>query len=387
LLDYIRLTGYNSAVKKVLAVVGTRPDAIKMAPVLKGLLRCPDIETTLIASGQHREMLDQVLTAFDLHADANFDVMTEAQSLAYLTSAILSSLDSTLEKARPDLVVAQGDTTTTMVASLAAFYRQIPFAHVEAGLRTDSVRSPFPEEFNRRAAGLIADLHFAPTRRAWNALLGEGHDPASVLLTGNTSIDAVLDVAERAPTYQPPAAGRMLLVTTHRRENWGVPQDNICSALVQILDQVRDAFVVLPMHRNPAVRRALQAGLGGHPRAFLVEPPEYAEFVSMMKAAHLILTDSGGVQEEAPSLGKPVLVLRRETERPEGVEAGNARLVGTEVEPIVSAALSLLTDPGQYQRMARVANPYGDGNASARIVAAIRTFLGLEAESIAAFQG
>jgi UDP-N-acetylglucosamine 2-epimerase (non-hydrolysing) len=356
---------------RALVVCGTRPDAIKLAPVLYELKRQPWIQPYVAATGQHREMLAQVLDSFDIQADENFDVMPERPDLAFLTSAILTRLDDLLDRVQPAVVIAQGDTTTTFVAAIASFYRKIPFAHVEAGLRTSSVWLPFPEEFNRRATSLIASLHFAPTEWAANNLRREGVPDDQIWVTGNTSIDALLFTLERVPPYRPPAPGRMILVTTHRRENWGEPQRRIAQALQTILGRFDDVFVVVPLHRNPVVREVLTAELT-HERAFLVEPPAYPEFAAMMKASTLILTDSGGVQEEAPSLGKPVLVLRGETERPEGVEAGAAVLVGTDPDAIVEHACRLLTDPVEYERMAQVRNPYGDGKASERIVAALR---------------
>ena len=370
---------------KALIVCGTRPDAIKLAPVIKELRPCDDIETIIVATGQHREMLQQVLDAFSISVDRNFDVMLDDQSLAYLTTTILNALEKMLESEKPDIVLAQGDTTTTFVAGLASFYRRIPFAHVEAGLRTESVESPFPEEFNRRAVSQITHLHFAPTERAAKNLRFEGAPEDSVFVTGNTSIDAVLDVASRLAPVEPYAAGRMLLVTAHRRESWGEPHRRVCRALLRLLKDLSDTHVVLPVHPNRAVCDLFKEELGGHERAFLIEPSGYPEFVSLMKASTLILTDSGGVQEEAPSLGKPVLVLRGETERPEGIEAGSAVLVGTDEDRIFSEASKLLTDEAAYSRMAQARNPYGDGLASKRIVSHIRRFLGLRAKEFAPF--
>ncbi|RMG26303.1 MAG: UDP-N-acetylglucosamine 2-epimerase (non-hydrolyzing) [Armatimonadetes bacterium] len=356
---------------RALVVCGTRPDAIKLAPVIHRLKQESWIQTHVAATGQHREMLAQVLDAFEIQVDENFDVMPEKPDLAYLTSAILTRLDGLLAKVQPHVVLAQGDTTTTFVASLASFYRRIPFAHVEAGLRTSTVWLPFPEEFNRRATSLVAALHFAPTEWAADNLRREGVPEKDIFVTGNTSIDALLHTLERVSAYQPPAEGRMILVTTHRRENWGEPQRRIARAVKRILEQFPDTFAVVPMHRNPVVREVLTAELN-HERAFLVEPPAYPEFAAMMKASTLVLTDSGGVQEEAPSLGKPVLVLREETERPEGVEAGAAMLVGTDPDAIFERASRLLQDEKAYEQMAKVRNPYGDGKAAERIVAAIR---------------
>ncbi|MCH8274724.1 MAG: UDP-N-acetylglucosamine 2-epimerase (non-hydrolyzing) [Armatimonadetes bacterium] len=360
-----------------------------MAPVILELRKHADLGTRIVASGQHREMLRQVLHAFNLTEDRNFDVMKERQSLAYLTSSILTALDQLLEEERPDLVLAQGDTTTTFVAGLAAFYREIPFGHVEAGLRTDTIYSPFPEEFNRRAASQVTRLHFAPTHAAAQNLLADRVSAESVFVTGNTSIDAILEVTRRLGPSEPFAPGRMLLVTTHRRENWGEPQRRICRALMRVLDAVPDTHVVLPMHPNEAVRRTLRDELGGSDRVFLIEPQDYPSFARLMLASHLILTDSGGIQEEAPSLGKPVLVLRDETERPEGVAEGNAILVGTDKERIFTEAKRLLSDenplPLAEVRDRKARNPYGDGKAAQRIVSHVRRFLGLEAEELPPF--
>lgn len=363
--------------KKVLAVVGTRPDAIKMAPVILELKQHSDIETKIIASGQHREMLRQVLNAFNLTEDRNFDVMKQGQSLAYITSSVLSAMDDVIAYELPDLVVAQGDTTTTFVAGMASFYRKIPFAHVEAGLRTDTIFSPFPEEFNRRAVAQVTRLHFAPTPGAAKHLLEERVPQDWIKVTGNTSIDAILNITQRLGPAEPIDDGRMILVTTHRRENWGEPQRQICKALKQILDEVQDAYIVLPMHPNRTVRDVLEQELMGCQRIHLIEPPDYPEFAQIMLAAEVILTDSGGVQEEAPSLGKPVLVLRTETERPEGVDSGNAVIVGTDTKTIFEQTTNLLLNDEAYQQMAQARNPYGDGLAANRIVSEIRKFLGL----------
>ena len=353
----------------VLVVCGTRPDAIKLAPVVLRLKEERSIETVVVGTGQHREMLDQVLSAFSIELDENYGVMQERPDLARLTSAILERLDDTLARRMPSVVVAQGDTTTTFVASLAAFYRRIPFAHVEAGLRTATIDRPFPEEFNRRATSLMTALHFAPTEWAAGNLRREGIPEERILVTGNTSIDALRLVLERAPKAAS-GEGRMLLVTTHRRENWGEPQRRIARAVKRLLERFPDAHAVVPMHRNPVVRDVLMNELGCE-RVQLIEPPDYPGFASLMAASYLILTDSGGVQEEAPSLGKPVLVLREETERPEGVEAGAAILVGTDEDRIVLEASRLLEDEAAYRAIAQVRSPYGDGHASERIVGAV----------------
>jgi UDP-N-acetylglucosamine 2-epimerase (non-hydrolysing) len=356
-----------------------------MAPVILELKKHSDIETKIIASGQHREMLRQVLNAFNLVEDLNFDVMKQGQSLAYITSSVLNAMDDVIVHEVPDIVVAQGDTTTTFVAGMASFYRQVPFAHVEAGLRTDTIFSPFPEEFNRRAVSQVTRLHFAPTYGAAKHLLEEHVPQDWIRVTGNTSIDAILNITKRLGKAEPMNQGKMILVTTHRRENWGEPQKQICKALIRILDEINDAYVVLPMHLNRTVRDVLKQELGDHKRVHLIEPPDYPEFAQLMLAAEIILTDSGGVQEEAPSLGKPVLVLRSETERPEGVESGNAIIVGTNPKAIFERTTKLLTDNDAYQQMAQARNPYGDGLAASRIVAEIRKFLGLQFEKITQF--
>ncbi len=359
---------------RVVAVCGTRPDAIKMAPVIRHLQSAPRFEVRLVATGQHREMLDQVLRLFDLTPDIDLNIMTPHQTLSEITIRTLQGLDALLRTDPPDVVLAQGDTTTTFVSALSAFYHKIPFGHVEAGLRTYDKYHPFPEEVNRRLTAPIAEFHFAPTERARQNLLQE-HIPAErIWVTGNTGIDAVLWVANQPFETEDPALqrallheGRLVLLTTHRRENWGEPMRQIAHAVCHLLEQFRDLLLLVPMHRNPLVREALVPLLGDHPRALLTEPLDYAPFVHAMRKATLILTDSGGVQEEAPAFGKPILVLRTTTERPEGVEAGTAKLVGTDPEAIVQEAARLLTDEDAYQQMAQAVNPYGDGHASERI--------------------
>lgn len=359
---------------RVAVVCGTRPDAIKMAPVVHALRQHEAFEVRLIATGQHREMLDQVLRLFGLRPDADLNIMTTHQTLTEITLRALEGLDRLLRESPVDVVLAQGDTTTTFVAALAAFYHKIPFGHVEAGLRTYDKYQPFPEEMNRRLTAPIAEFHFAPTETARQNLLQE-HIPAErIWVTGNTGIDAVLWVANQPYEADDPLlkralahTGRLVLLTTHRRENWGEPMANIARAARTLLDRFDDLLLLLPMHRNPRVRETLIETLGDHPRALLTEPLDYAPFVHAMRRADLILTDSGGVQEEAPAFGKPILVLRSTTERPEGVEAGAAKLVGTDTERIVAEATRLLTDPDAYAQMARAVNPYGDGHAAERI--------------------
>ncbi|HVF09668.1 MAG TPA: UDP-N-acetylglucosamine 2-epimerase (non-hydrolyzing), partial [Abditibacteriaceae bacterium] len=357
---------------------GTRPEAVKMAPLVNYLKSRPaDFKCTVCVTAQHRQMLDQVLQFFGITPDFDLDIMQTGQTLTQVTTRALDGLDRVLHETRPDLVLAQGDTTTVLTAALAASYHQIAFGHVEAGLRTANKFDPFPEEINRRLTGQLADLHFAPTPQARANLLQEGVLAESIYLTGNTVIDALQQV------HQSGAAGRngngtarRLLVTTHRRENWGEPLEQIALALHDIIEQFPDTHLVLPMHKNPTVREPLQRILGMHPRVELIEPPDYLDFVRLMEGAHLILTDSGGVQEEAPALGLPVLVLRRTTERPEGVEAGTAQLIGTNREDIVRAAALLLSDESAYNAMSHAANPYGDGQASPRIAAALLHWAG-----------
>lgn len=340
-----------------------------MAPVVLELHRYGEqIQTILVSSGQHREMLEQALGAFGLATGPDLRIMEHGQTLAQVTSRALDGLDRLLVEAKPAMVLAQGDTTTTFAAALASFYRRIPFGHVEAGLRTPTIDNPFPEEFNRRAASLVSRLHMAPTRWAAENLEREGHDPAAIFVTGNTGIDAVRIVTESSEAaWFGDHPGRVVLLTTHRRENWGAPQREIARAARELLDAFPDLLLVVPMHRNPQVRATLSAALGDHPRARLIEPPDYAPFVALMRRSTLILSDSGGVQEEAPALGIPVLVLRETTERPEGVEAGTARLVGTDRGRIVEVARRLLEDDGAYRAMATAVSPYGDGDAAKRI--------------------
>ncbi len=366
-------------------VVGTRPDAIKTAPVVRAFLTYrSEVETVLVATGQHREMLAQALEVFELRPDVDLDVMEHGQTLAGVTSKVLSGLDRVISEVGPSCVFAQGDTTTTFVAGLASFYRKVPFMHIEAGLRTETVWDPFPEEFNRRAVALFADCHFAPTRWSADNLLREGVDPGSVFVTGNTGIDAVRHVASASQArWYEDHSGPVVLLTTHRRENWGDPQRRIAEAALEVLERFPDALLVAAMHRNPVVRQVLEEVLGKHLRADLIEPPDYGDFVKLMQRSTLILTDSGGVQEEAPAFGVPVLVLRETTERPEGVTAGTAKLVGTDKRVIVEEASRLLSDPASHAAMAQAVSPYGDGAASARIRSVTLRRLGIETEEVA----
>jgi UDP-N-acetylglucosamine 2-epimerase (non-hydrolysing) len=367
-------------VKPVVAfVVGTRPDTIKSAPVILELQRYADkIDTVVIATGQHREMLRQALDVFSIEPDLDLAIMQAGQSLADITTRTLSGLEKFFHERHVDLVLAQGDTTTTFTAGLASFYRQIPFGHIEAGLRTNSIWNPFPEEFNRRAVSMFSKFHFAPTTESAQNLADEGIVDG-VFVTGNTGIDAVKLVASLSRVeYEPDHDGPVILLTTHRRENWGEPQESICRAARRLLDTFEDAILICPMHRNPDVREVLVRYLGDHPRTRLIEPPDYSDFVPLMRRSTIILTDSGGVQEEAPAFGIPVLVLRETTERPEGVTAGVAKLVGTDEEKIFSEASELLSHPKKYSEMAQARSPYGDGRAAMRIRFAIMNSFGLK---------
>lgn len=371
---------------KVMLVFGTRPEAIKMAPLVKGLkARADRFETLVCVTAQHREMLDQVLKLFDIVPEHDLNIMKPGQDLFDITSNILTGLKPVLATERPDWVLVHGDTTTTLAASLAGYYAQIKVGHVEAGLRTGNKRAPFPEEMNRRLTGCIADLHFAPTPVAQLNLLREGIDPGDIVVTGNTVIDALLAVVHKLrhdPVAQRAlgerfsfldASKRLILVTGHRRENFGEGFERICQALADIAAEHPDVEVLYPVHLNPNVRRPVQEILAARQlkNVHLIDPVDYLPFVYLMDRSHLIITDSGGVQEEAPSLGKPVLVMRETTERPEAVEAGTVRLVGTSREAIVRETSRLLHDQVAYAVMSRAHNPYGDGHAVDRIIAAL----------------
>jgi UDP-N-acetylglucosamine 2-epimerase (non-hydrolysing) len=358
-------------VRRVLVVVGTRPEAVKLAPVVHALRRSSSLRCRVLATAQHRELLDRTLAFFGIVADVDLDLMRPGQGLADLTARALAALDPVLAAEAPDLVLAQGDTTTVLATALAAFYRRLPFAHVEAGLRTGDLAQPFPEEANRVLVARLARLHFAPTERAAANLHREGIDAAAVHVVGNTAVDAVLWTAARvdARAFAPADGRRLVLVTAHRRESLGEPLVELCRAIAALADR-GDVEVLFPVHPNPRVRATVHGVLAARRHVRLCDPLGYPEMVAAMQASTLILTDSGGVQEEAPSLGRPVLVLRNVTERPEGVAAGAARLVGTSRDAIVAAAGALLDDAAAYAAMARVRNPYGDG-ASADAIAAI----------------
>lgn len=356
---------------KVCIILGTRPEAIKLAPVIQQFQQSPSFETKIILTGQHREMVEQVMRLFQLSADEDLAIMQPNQSLTDITCRSLQGLEGLFRQMQPHLVIVQGDTTTAFAAALAAFYQKIPVGHVEAGLRTDDLFNPYPEEANRRLISQVTQLHFAPTALAVEHLqrstvLGEVHQ------TGNTVIDALLTVAKRQPDCKISGLDwdqyRVLLATVHRRENWGEPLQDIGLGFLQVLEKFPDTALLLPLHRNPTVRSPLQSILADHPRVFLTEPLDYEELVGAIQRCYLLLTDSGGLQEEAPSLGKPVLVLRETTERPEAIAAGTAKLVGTSPERIVAAAAELLSSPAAYQAMATAINPFGDGQAAQRIL-------------------
>lgn len=368
--------------RDVMVVIGTRPEAIKMAPVIKALKARPHGKTALCVTAQHREMLDQALAVFDIKPDIDLNLMTPGQDLATLTARALTGMRDVFQQCRPDTVLVHGDTTTCFAASVAAYYAQIPIGHVEAGLRTYNLRAPFPEEFYRRSVDPLCQWCFAPTEIAARNLKSEHVAAERIFVTGNTAIDALKFAAERAQKDAPAIAGldrsvlngkRMVLVTGHRRENFGEGFKNICLALKDIADSAPDIAIVYPVHLNPNVQAPVNDLLGGHARIHLLAPQSYLPFVWLMQQSTLIITDSGGIQEEAPTLGKPVLVLRDETERPEAVRAGAARLVGTNRGRIVREATSLLSDASAYRAMASVRNPYGDGKAAVRIVEIMAT--------------
>ncbi|GAB6159037.1 UDP-N-acetylglucosamine 2-epimerase (non-hydrolyzing) [Desulfotomaculum varum] len=361
---------------KILTVFGTRPEAIKMAPLVQELNRRPDQIRSLVAvTAQHREMLDQVLQLFNIQPDYDLNIMQQGQTLYDVTLRALEGLKEVLIKSNPDLVLVHGDTTTTFVAALAAYYRQIPVGHVEAGLRTHNKYSPFPEEMNRHLTGALAEFHFAPTQQAMQNLLKENINPDNIFVTGNTVIDALKATVKENYVFADPLLNkidfgrqRVLLVTTHRRENLGQPMREIYLALKEIAETYPDVAIVFPVHKNPAVRRVAMEILGHLPRVHLIEPLQYEPFINLMQRCYLVLTDSGGLQEEAPSLGKPVLVLRHTTERPEAVAAGTVKLVGTKREVVLAVTKQLLDNPQAYRAMAEAVNPYGDGQAARRIV-------------------
>ncbi|CEN83633.1 non-hydrolyzing UDP-N-acetylglucosamine 2-epimerase [Paraclostridium sordellii] len=357
--------------KKIMVVFGTRPEAIKMCPLVKELKNRKGLETIVCTTGQHRQMLDQVLQAFDIRPDYDLSVMKDKQTLFDITQNILDKMKEVLEKVNPNVVLVHGDTSTTFVTALAAFYLQIPVGHVEAGLRTYDIYSPFPEEFNRQATGLVAKYHFAPTKVSKQNLLNEGKKEDQIYVTGNTAIDALKTTVREDyshPIIDWVGDGKLIMLTAHRRENLGEPLKNMFSAIKRIVDEHEDIKVIYPIHMNPLVRATANEILGNSERIRIIEPLEVLDFHNFLNKAHLILTDSGGIQEEAPSLGKPVLVMRDTTERPEGVAAGTLKLVGTDEEVIYENFKLLLTNKDEYDKMSKASNPYGDGFASKKIV-------------------
>lgn len=356
--------------KKVMVVFGTRPEAIKMCPLVKELKTRDSLETIVCVTGQHKEMLQQVLEAFEVVPDYNLSIMKDKQTLFDVTINILDKMKEVLEEVKPDVVLVHGDTSTTFVTALACFYMQIPVGHVEAGLRTYNIYSPYPEEFNRQAVGIMADYHFAPTEMSKNNLIKEGKEPSTIYVTGNTAIDALKTTVRKDYTHEQlewASDSRLIMITAHRRENLGEPMRNMFRAIKRIIDEFPNIKAIYPIHMNPVVREAANEILGKNDRIRIIEPLEVLDFHNFLAKSYLILTDSGGIQEEAPSLGKPVLVMRDTTERPEGVEAGTLKLVGTDEEVIYENFKLLLEDEMEYTKMSVASNPYGDGFASKRI--------------------
>ena len=379
--------------KKILSVFGTRPEAIKMAPLVKAIEKNEHFQSIVVVTAQHREMLDQVLDLFQIKPDFDLNIMKNNQSLTDITANVLTGLNEIFDEVKPDLVLVHGDTTTTFTASLAAYYKQIQVGHIEAGLRSGDIYSPFPEEGNRRLTGCLANFHFAPTTGAKENLLQENIPGKNIFVTGNTVIDALLETVnlsnknsiEKKVNFPCSITGdndKIILVTAHRRENHGKPLENIFKAILDIHRDFRDIKIVFPVHKNPKVRDLANKMLSGKERIFLVEPMEYEEFSYLISKAHLVLTDSGGIQEEAPALGKPVLVLRENTERPEAVQAGTVELVGTNSDFIYKSVKKLLTQSESYDKMAKAVNPYGDGKASQRIVKALELIYNFSEEEV-----
>ena len=359
---------------KVMTIFGTRPEAIKMAPLVKELENREGIESIVCVTAQHRQMLDQVLDTFNIMPDYDLNIMKQGQTLVDITTRALQSLSEVISKVKPNIVLVHGDTTTTLSGSLAAFYNQVAVGHVEAGLRTYDKYSPFPEEVNRQVTGVIADMHFAPTEVSKNNLLREGKKEETIYVTGNTAIDALKTTVKDDyyhPIFDKIGNDKMILLTAHRRENLGEPMKNMFRAIKRIVEEFDDIQVVYPVHLNPLVREAADEVLGDNNKVHLIEPLEVLDFHNFLNKSYIIMTDSGGIQEEAPSLGKPVLVLRDTTERPEGVNAGTLKLAGTDEETIYNLTKELLTDKNEYDRMSKASNPYGDGLASKYIVDAI----------------
>lgn len=379
---------------KVMPIFGTRPEAIKMAPLVKELESASDIETVVCVTAQHRDMLDQVLRLFNIDPKYDLDVMKKNQSLSAITSSVLKGLDEVLEKEKPDLILVHGDTTTTFVSALSAFYKKIKVGHIEAGLRSHDKWFPYPEEINRKLTGVLADLHFAPTQTAKDNLLREGVCDKDIFVTGNTVIDAMKYTVKDNYVFRDDRLNnidyenkRVIVVTAHRRENWGEPIENVCNALRKIAINIKDTYIIYPVHKNPIVRDAVFSILDDIENVLLLDPIDTDEMHNLLKRCYMVMTDSGGLQEEVPSLGKPVLVLRDVTERPEAVKAGTVKIIGTDFDRVYSEAKLLLIDKNEYDRMANAVNPYGDGNASRRIVTAIKYVFGMTNERPDEFKG
>lgn len=364
---------------KVMVVAGTRPEAIKIAPVISRLLSRPDeFKTIIVATAQHRELLDQAFSLFNIKPDIDLNLMNQRQELPELTGRVLNSMSETLSQVKPDIMLVQGDTTTVFAGTLAAFYLKIPVAHIEAGLRSYDSYNPFPEEINRRLTTVMTEIHFAPTLSAKNALLNEGVSSEKIIVTGNTVVDALLHISQLPFSFSDSALKhldfdkyRLVLVTSHRRESWGQELQNICEAIKELVQRNPDIIVVYPVHPNPAVKETAGRILSGLERIYLVDPIDYMTFINLMKRSYMILTDSGGLQEEAPTLKKPLLLMRKVTERPEAFDAGLARIVGTDREKIIQESENLLSDASLYQGMTGSDNPYGDGKAAVRIITAL----------------
>jgi UDP-N-acetylglucosamine 2-epimerase (non-hydrolysing) len=364
---------------KVMTVFGTRPEAIKMAPVIKELKKSKDIENINVFTGQHKEMVENLLKYFEIEPDYNLDIMKDRQGLVEITTRAMLRLDPIIKDEKPDILLVQGDTTTAFIAALDAFYNKVKIGHVEAGLRSWDKYQPFPEEVNRKLVGVVADLNFAPTLTSKENLLKENVDKNSIYVTGNTVIDSLFKIVEvPEPESVKDLPDGLILITAHRRENWGKPLESIVEGLKKLADTFKDRTFVYPVHLNPVVRETVFGGLKGIDNFILTEPKNYVEFSHLMKKAYIIITDSGGVQEEGPSFGKPVLVLRNTTERPEAVKAGTVKLIGTDSQNIFEEAKTLLTDKEEYNKMANAVNPYGDGNAAKRIVNNILNYFGYD---------
>lgn len=374
--------------KKIMTIFGTRPEAIKMAPLVLALKNDPELEPIVVVTAQHREMLDQVLDIFGITPDYDLDIMKQGQTLSEVTGRVIAGLESIIKEAGPDMILVHGDTTTTFAGSLAAFYNEVDIGHVEAGLRTNNKYSPFPEEMNRQMTGVLADLHFAPTENSKENLLRENKKEDGISITGNTAIDALkttVNADYESEIIEKHKDKKVILLTAHRRENIGMPMENIFSAVREIVEEFEDVTVVYPIHKNPKVREIASKYLAGHERIEIIEPLDVFDFHNFAAKSHIILTDSGGVQEEAPSLQKPVLVLRDTTERPEGVEAGTLKLAGVQKEHIYELTKELLTDDALYRQMAEASNPYGDGKASLRICENIKYYYGIRKDKPESF--